>query len=562
MATHSFQVPVTFISLVDRNRIWFKSKVGLILDEVPRKDSFCAHTIKQKTILEVVDAKLDSRFSHFPLVRAPSGVRFYAGAPLITKQGFAIGSLCILDTKPRALSEAERIHLYDLADLVMQQIEPGYRPHPQDPTSGFPGRAQFMADLERFPYEPSRKECMLVLIDVLDSYRAQEITRAFGMEPFERFVRTLSQRLSHQLNGIATVYQITLTRFAFIMTAEQDRDERMLDGLITSLRRTVNVEEIPIDPPVSAGVVIFDTQSHEVRDALRKAMSAVDEALLTGALWLYYEAEYDERFRHAFNLAADVHEAMQCNQLYLVFQPRLTVSTQALAGAEVLLRWKHPLRGLIPPNDFIPVIEKTPLIHQVTHWVIDKALAQLATWDSAFTGILSINLSPRDFDDRRLVEHIVKACAEHYIDPNRLELEITEGQWLQNNTSVLRQLADLRLLGAHVAIDDFGSGYSNFAYLHEIPADVVKLDRSLVDSVESDARKQVLAENIVSLVHQLGYRTVAEGIETQACFSHIKAYGCTEAQGYLFARPLESSEFMNWCAAWKSGEHSIGSSIS
>jgi EAL domain-containing protein (putative c-di-GMP-specific phosphodiesterase class I)/GGDEF domain-containing protein len=552
MAAHTLQVPVAFISLVDRHRIWFKSKVGLMLEEAPREQSFCSHTIKQKTILEVMDIRQDSRFCHLPVEAMPPDVRFYAGVPLIDRHGFALGSLCIMDTKPRQLSEADHVHLYDLANLVTEHIEQSVPSQEQDLISGFSGRPQFMADLQNLSHDASEKLRMLVLIDVLDSYRAQEIARAFGIEPFERFVQTLSQRLSSQLNGLATLYRITLTRFAFIMAINEGAyAEKMLNGLISSLRRTVKVEEVPIDPPVSAGVVVFDTRSDNTDDVIRKVLSAVDEALLTRAPWLYYEAGYDERFRRSFNLAADVQEAMQHNQLYLVFQPRLTLAEKTLAGAEVLLRWQHPIRGLIPPNEFIPVIEKTPLINQVTHWVIDKALAQLATWGSAFMGTLSINLSPRDFDDRRLVECFVKSCAEHHIDPNRIELEITEGEWLRNSPHILMQLTDLRLLGAHVAIDDFGSGYSNFAYLHEIPADVVKLDRSLIYGIETDARKQVLAEHIVSLVSQLGYRTVAEGIETEESFRQLEAYGCTEAQGYWLTKPLASSDFSLWCDAWK-----------
>jgi EAL domain-containing protein (putative c-di-GMP-specific phosphodiesterase class I)/GGDEF domain-containing protein len=552
MAMHSFQVPIAVITLVDRDRLWFKSRIGIELEECPRKDSFCSYTIKQREVLEVRDARHDSRFCHHPQVSIPSGICFYAGAPLVTAKGFALGSICILDTVPRELTEADRQQLNHFAELVMQQIEARHWSRGCDAVSHLPSRPPFIKDAG-FPFhQVSGEQCLFVMVDILDSYRAREIARAFGIRPFERFVRTLSQRLSHQLNGTATIYQITQTRFAFIMAAHQGQDyERLLDRLIVSLRKTVIVEEVPIDPPVSAGVIAFDAETDDIGDVLRKALSALDEALTMQVPWLYYEAGYDERFRRSFNLAADVKAAMEHDHFYLVFQPRLDVATQTLIGAEVLLRWKHPNLGLIPPGDFIPVIEKSSLMCEVTRWIIDKALAQLAVWGTAFSGCLSINLSPRDFDGRQLVERFVMACAEHHIDPNRIELEITEGEWLEDNSNVLMQLADLRKLGAHIAIDDFGSGYSNFAYLHKIPAHVVKLDRSLIYQIESDPRKQVLAQHIVSLVNDLGYRTVAEGIETKEAFDHVRAYGCTEAQGYWFARPLEAPAFITWCTTWE-----------
>lgn len=547
ITAQSFDVPVALISLVDRDRTWFKAKIGYSLTQSDNKDSLCVHTIRKRGITEIVNAADDPRFCSHPMVRADNGICFYAGAPLVTSKGYALGSLCIIDSKPRVLTDAQRKHLTDLAAMVMQQIEISQWVRGRDPISGFPGRSQFVRDVDALSYLPQYECQMLVLIDILDVRRAQEIARALGIEPFERFVRTLSQRLRNHLSGLTTIYQVTLTRFAFILPIEPgSRHETLLDALMTDLRHVVVVDSMPILPPASAGVAMFNSAADEVQDAIRKALSAVEEALALQTPWGYFNPEADLRFRRRFNLAAEIQEAISLDQFFLVYQPRICTESKRAIGAEVLLRWQHPRLGLVPPAEFIPVIEQTPLIHSVTNWVIEHALEQLKCWGDQYQGTLSINLSPRDFDNGCLEDRIVSQLRTSGMAPARLELEITEGEWLRCNPSVLNQLKRLRTHGVAIALDDFGSGYSNFAYLHEIPADIVKLDRSLLSHIEAEPRKQLLVEHIIELVGKLGYRTVAEGIETRESFDLICRFKCDEAQGYYFARPLDASAFLAW----------------
>jgi len=295
-------------------------------------------------------------------------------------------------------------------------------------------------------------------------------------------------------------------------------------------------------------VVPFLLDAGEVRDLLRKAMVAVDQAALSSRHWVVYERPRDEAFQRIFQLVRQIPEGLERGDFSLAFQPRLALPGRRLCSAEALLRWTHPQLGPIAPGDFIPAIEKTALIHSVTRWVIRTAVSQLAHWDNRYQGRLSLNLSPRDFDEGDLVELLRETCQRQGVDPRRLEVEITEGEWLRRNPEAIAQLHALRELGLEIAIDDFGSGYSNFAYLYELPVTSVKLDRSLIHDLPEDPRKQEVVRALLALIGKLGYRSVAEGIETPEVLAFLQEAGCDEVQGYLLARPMALPAFEAWYA--------------
>lgn len=548
LVASSFNVPTALISLVDRDRQWFKARVGFDLAQMPIEDAFCAHTIQAENgRMEINDTCCDTRFSHNPLVVRAPHVRFYAGATLVTEGGYAIGSLCILDSQPRELTAEERKRLDDFAAQVMRLI--GLRQHlrRRDPVSGLPNRQQFQADVAQLAGLQPDEGRLLVLVDPLETHWKEQLILAQGMWPFETFLRSLALRLCDALNGRAKVYHVDTKRFAFLLPEDCDYPP-LLDALIAQLRMPVQADRIPIDPPVKAGVVPFLLDLGEVRDLLRKAMVAVDQATLSSRHWVVYERPQDEAFQRIFQLVRQIPESLERGDFSLAFQPRLALPGRRLCSAEALLRWTHPQLGPIAPGDFIPAIEKTALIHSVTRWVIRTAIGQLAQWDTRYQGRLSLNLSPRDFDEGDLVDLLRETCQRQGVDPRRLEVEITEGEWLRRNPVAIAQLHELRELGLEIAIDDFGSGYSNFAYLYELPVTSVKLDRSLIHDLPTDPRKQEVVRALLALIGKLGYRSVAEGIETPEVLAFLQEAGCDEVQGYLLARPMALPAFEAWYA--------------
>ncbi len=412
-----------------------------------------------------------------------------------------------------------------------------------------PDRRQFLTDLGHLLLQHPGASRHLVLIDAVDTAWAHDMTLALGMIPFENLLCCIARRLKRLRAGQGPVYHIGRKRFAFVLDAEQADVGNYLDMLVHALRCPTQIEGMPVRPTVRAGVTPFLLSFEAVRDALRKAMYAAELALLAGQAWAWYDPVRDNAYRRSFRLAADVTQALRDGQLRLVFQPRFALPEGDQVSAEALLRWEHPRLGPVSPAEFIPVLEKSALIHSVTRWVIDAALAKLAQWPATVLTKLSLNLSALDFDGHDITQVISGACRTHGIHPERLEVEITEGEWLRSNPQVLTQLAAIRELGVDVAIDDFGTGYSNFSYLHEIPANVVKLDKSMITGMEHSPRHQLIVQTVLELARKLGYRTVAEGVETFKCMQMIRALGCDEAQGYFFARPMPEQEFLGWSGA-------------
>jgi len=431
----------------------------------------------------------------------------------------------------------------------MEQVEQRQRLRRRDPVSGLANREQFQGDLRDLAEHHLGEKRVLVLIDALDMKVAHELTLALGLAPFETIIRFLALRLQEYLGRHVRVYHVSVKRFGFLLPAPAQGLNQLLDALVSRLRRQPPGLGFPMIPTVCAGTVEFEIDTHSVDDALRKAMFALELAMARRSFWAHYDAGRDHAQRRAFNLASDLNDALRSGQIYLMFQPRFALPDGAQVSAEALLRWEHPWLGPISPAEFIPVMERNGLIHQVTRWVIDTVLSKLHSWSLPESSKLSINLSPKDFEDQDIAELIRYACKLHRIDPRRLEVEITEGEWLRSNPNVLAQLTRIRELGMDVAIDDFGTGYSNFAYLHQIPANVVKLDKSMITDLERNTQHQKITRSIISLARELGYRTVAEGIESFKCLQMLYAFGCDEAQGYFFARPMLQERFLAWSGA-------------
>lgn len=549
LASAYFKVPTVLISLLDRDRQWFLGRVGFDLCETPLDQSFCAYTAEGQRLMEIEDARLDPRFCNNPLVTAPGGIRFYAGTPLRTRAGVAIGSLCLIDKQPHQLDDAERALLVDLGAMVMQQIEQRHASLRHDQVSGLPNREQFACDLQELAREAMGERRSLVVVDALDMNWAHELTLAMGIRPFEDIIRCIARRLDQQLGQVTAVYHIGVKRFAFIAPAQVQDFALFIETLVTSLREPTMVDGLPIRPMVRAGSVDFLVNPQVLKDVVRKAMYAAELSLSARQSWALYDAVQDAVHRRAFSLASDIGEAMATEQLYLMFQPRFAIPDGSQVSAEALLRWEHPKLGPISPVEFIPVLEKNSLVHEVTRWVIDTAIGKLAAWPAACASKLSLNLSPQDFEGHDIAGVLKRACSRYGIAPTRIEVEITEGEWLRSNPQVLAELGEIRGLGMDVAIDDFGTGYSNFSYLHEIPANILKLDKSLVTALETDTRCQLIVSSIIDLSTKLGYRTVAEGMETFKCLQLLKSFGCDEAQGYFFSRPMVEYDFVAWSCA-------------
>lgn len=555
LVAFTFGVPIALVSIFDAVHQHIISRVGLALTRNERHASICALALGARDVLQVADLHLDPRFADHALVTGPEQLRFYAGAPLITKAGITLGTLCIMGREPRRLSAEEQLQLQTLSRVVIAQMELKMSLGRREQVSGLPNRQQFQADLNALSRGGEARAFTAVLLDVFDLQSANDAGQALGMKPVETLLRQAALRVQDVLRDIAQVYHVGLTRFAFLLPEQShDQTEAVLDRLRVRMRRPLMAGSIPMSPQFHAGVCDFRAVPEQTADLIRKCLVAMHHALQTDACLCWYSQERDDALRRRYRLASDAGRGLAQHQFSLVYQPRFNLIDGLPVSAEALLRWTHPMLGPVSPGEFIPVLERTALMPAISRWVIDHALAQAAQWQQSVPGFsLSLNLSPRDFDDQCVWSVLSERLAAHGLAPGLVEIEITEGQWLNHHPAALPQLREMAAAGVRIAIDDFGSGYSNFGYLSEVPISHIKIDQTLVTGLARSRTARLKVEAIIKLSRQLGYRTVAEGVENEAELSLLRLWGCDEAQGYHLARPMHPDAVLRLVSACRAG---------
>lgn len=546
LAMDIFAMPGAYLSLIDSERQWIKASAGFCTPGDSREQSFCSHTIQRAEILVVEDTRADERFRDNPMVVGPENIRFYAGAPLLTRDGYAIGALCVIDQRPRQLDLVKRARLQSLADLVMAHIELRRAVGHVDAVSGMPNKFQLEEDLQKQGSIKTGEERVLLYIDMPDAAKAFEIASVLGITVHDELIRGVARKLERVFRDRAKVYHVTDARFAVLSNdADTSAFIDFAHGLETALQEPLMDLHVPLNLASFGGIVTFHLCTGSYTDATRKASAAVNQALLAQQRWCTYDTKADASQQRAFRLLNDVHQSLRDNDFHLVYQPKHDVNTGASMSAEALLRWRHPELGFISPAEFIPLIEKTALIGPLTDWVIRNAIRQTAQWHRQGHRIkIAINLSAYNFEEPDICARLAAACAEYDLEPRYVEVECTEGIWMES-PAILKTLHAIRAMGMALALDDFGTGYSNFAYLQKVPATVIKVDQSLIRNVHNSRRDQRIVRSLIALARELGYEVVAEGVETSHTLDLIRSWGCQVAQGYHFAKPLTPEAFIN-----------------
>lgn len=551
LAVQIFKVPIALVSLIDERRQWFKSKVGLNVDETPRDVAFCAYAILQPEPLVVLDARKDDRFYDNPLVTGAPHIRFYAGAPLVTREGVSLGSLCIIDTEPRTrFSTEDRAMLAQLADLVAERIDALRRIGYVDELTMLPNRTRFVEDIEQWLAHPAQSPegWVAVAVDVCGQEYFSQMIQALGYGYAEGYLVLARDRLRSALAPEQTVYRLGTTLFGFLCQESSDDTLLPVFGTIaTAFDRAIEHERIPHDVPSSTGAMRLTT-GRNAADVYRSLIAVTDAVRQQRRRWAFYEHSRDEEQKRAFRVLSALPAALTTTgELNLHYQPRVDLSTGACVGVEALLRWCHPQMGVISPAEFVPLVERTALIGRMTRWVLARGLEQAAQWQRlGRTFSVAINVSAVDLDQEDFVDTLCALLKRSEVDPHRIELEFTESALTKNPERLTEHLHRIRGLGLQLAIDDFGTGYSNLTYLKRIPATTLKIDQSFIRSVMTDERDRAIVPSMIRLGHDLGYRVVAEGIETKEVYDAVAEWSCDEGQGYWIARPMPAEQFEAW----------------
>ncbi len=549
MASQLFQLPIAAVSLTDSDRQWFKSKVGVEHNAIPRVKAPCAAVADSGRMLEVPDLLDSEAFHDSPL--AASGIRFYLGAPLTTKAGHCLGAMCVLGIEPRAVTEADRTTLNDLAAMVMAQIELQHALGRIDPMSGLPNRNQFVSDVRDLAIVSAQGTPQLAaLVSLATPEEVSDAMHVMGSAWLDDIVRTAVPALRRLVGEGGKVYQVGPTQFAFM--APLGLSLVRFSGLLMAWLG----ERVPAGPAdflttATVGLVRFAVGQDAPLDVLRNLHSAAHDARDAESGLRVYSPEQDAAYRHRFWLISEFGRALgQADELHLAFQPKVSLRDGSCLGVEALLRWNHPEAGAIPPGEFMPIVETTSLARATTEWVLAAALRQLAAWHAGGVMLqVAVNVSAVNLEEPDFCDRVLDGLAHHGLAPSCLALEMTESALMRKPKAAHDTMTRLAKGGVEIAIDDFGTGYSSLSYLQNVPAEVVKIDQSFVRGMEQDERTHALVTTMIKLSHDLGHRVVAEGVETASAAQLLRAAGCDEAQGYFYGRPMAPAALAEWLAA-------------
>ncbi|QCG88920.1 sensor domain-containing phosphodiesterase [Azospirillum sp. TSH100] len=551
LAAKLLKVPVALISLVDRDRQWFKSRIGLPVQQTPREHAFCAHALDSDALFVVGDARQDERFADNPLVTGDPNIRFYAGAPLRTADGLALGTICVIDDQPRpSLTPEEEEALRDLSAMTMAHIEARRAVGYLHPVTSLSNRFRFLADVDALSDDPATVAGTAVVIDAAASQQYAELTRVLGQVCADAFEIDCARRIAACLPAHTRLYHVSPARFAFILSGGVDL-AAMLDRIGAAIRSPFQYQGVPIATSTGIGFVHQrDVQTGSV-ELLRAATSAAHQSLETQKPWCAYDEEQDRAAHRAFLLLRSLTEAMGGqDQLHMAYQPKVDLRTDRCIGAEALLRWTHPELGPISPAEFVPLAERTALVRPLTEWVIGAVLTQVAHWHRRGIALpVSINISMLDLGSGDFADRVEAMLDRHGVRADWIDFEVTESALMTDRAEVDRQLLRLRSLGIAVEIDDFGTGQSALSYLKDIPATAVKIDQRFIRSIAAERSDQIMVRSTIDLAHDLGYLVIAEGVETAEAYDWLRLHGCDFGQGYLISRPLAPAAFEDWLAA-------------
>jgi diguanylate cyclase (GGDEF)-like protein len=428
-----------------------------------------------------------------------------------------------------------------------------------DLLTGLPNRHTFMDRLEWALSHATRYRHMGAVLHVgLDDFK--KINEALGPALGDAMLQQVANRLEHCLRATDTISRLdgskqrpSLSRVSgdefTILLPEVSRSEdaaQVADRVLAEVAAPVHLLEHEISVTCSIGITVFPDDGAERDNILRNAGAAMHYAKACGKnAARFYSSDLNARALQKLNLTTQLRRALEREELVLHYQPKVNVASGRVVGAEALVRWQHPERGLVMPGEFVPLAEENGLITPLGEYVLRAASRQSAQWRAAGHDIprISVNVSSQQFSQSNLVAVVEKALSDAGARAQDLTLELTEGSMMDNTEQNVKTLLQLKAIGAKVSIDDFGTGYSSLSYLSRFPLDELKIDRSFVMMIAQPGDRCAIITAIIAMAHSLSLSVVAEGIETEAQLAFLAANGCDEYQGYLKSRPVAADEF-------------------
>jgi diguanylate cyclase (GGDEF)-like protein len=427
-----------------------------------------------------------------------------------------------------------------------------------DTLTGLPNRTRL---LELF--EARCADCAGVLF-ILGIDRFAPINKALGHAVGDQLLREIAVRLKGALGESEIVARLWGDEFALLLNpADKPVIEAFAQKILMALREPMSVDGQRLDIDASIGIVSFPQDGSSITSLMRRADLAMNAAKRRHSGFAFGAELEDEPAHEQLSLIGEMREALARGEFVAWYQPKLNLAQNRISGAEALIRWRHPQKGMIPPGRFIPFAEQTGFIREITPWILRQAMEHAAQWrQSGMPVVTSVNLSTHDLLNHTLVDQIRDLINQYALPPELLCLEITESALMDEPELALKHLHELAALGLKLSIDDYGTGQASLAYVKTLPVHELKIDRAFVTGVDSDHKNAAIVRSTILLCRELGLSVVAEGAETQEEVDWLRSVDCDLVQGYRVAKPMPVTDFTVWVSDFNQAGHSASGTAS
>jgi diguanylate cyclase (GGDEF)-like protein len=430
-----------------------------------------------------------------------------------------------------------------------------------DDLTGLPNRALFRDRIGE-AVARSRREGGQVAVMLMDLDRFKEVNDALGHQSGDAMLRELGARLAGALGESETSARLGGDEFGVVLPrATPESAGSAAQRILGVVAEPFVLQGLTLEVAASIGIALAPEHGQDVDTLIRHADIAMYLAKEAHSGFAFYDEAYDPSDADRLALVGELRRALERQEFIVEYQPKAELATGRIVGAEALVRWLHPQRGLLRPDEFIPLAERTGLIKQLSRDVLDEALRRCRDWNAAGYDIpVAVNLTVANLLDLELPSEIAELLRDHELPPDKLELEVTESMIMADPFRVRQVLTRLGDMGVRLAIDDFGTGYSSLAYLRRLPVDVLKIDKSFVLNMTRDVGDATIVRSTIDLARNLGLEVVAEGVETPEAWHALRAFGCHIAQGHLIGRPTSAANLAGKLAG--ASEWTVGAGLS
>jgi diguanylate cyclase (GGDEF)-like protein len=421
-----------------------------------------------------------------------------------------------------------------------------------DTLTELPNRTFLLERLEASMQKAKEKHQPLALLH-LSVERFHEINEVLGYRSGNLLMQGLARRLQQSIMENETLAHVGDAEFTLLLPATSaERATQRAQRLASMLHEPADVAGLKVDASVNIGIALFPGHGTDAEALLRRANAAMRQARTARGGYAVYTGGQEELYARRLALMGDLRHAIEHNQLLLYCQPKVDIASRRVCGAEALVRWEHPVLGMVSTSEFIPLAEQAGLITPLTEWMLESAFSQCYAWHEAgLDWPLAVNISAHDLRESDLGEKIRGLFSTWGIPPKLIQLELTESALMVDPAGAMEILSDLKQLGVQLYIDDFGTGYSSLSYLQKMPVDYIKIDQSFVMPMTVSHDSAMIVRSTIDIGHNLNMKIVAEGVESQAHWNSLAALGCDLAQGFHISKPMPALQFTSWEHSWK-----------